>query len=188
MSKLFVDEIVHQSSQGSGTITLGASGETVQLAAGATQSGFGGTNTPAFLAYLSSNQDIANDANTVVQVNTEVFDTDSCYDTGTYRFTPTTAGKYLIYASINTNSKTLANNIQYVANDITKNGSQIEKQTISTYNQNYLTEAITKHIIVVDMNGTTDYVQIRGAAGGTGDMEIRGGAVQTFFGAYKIIE
>jgi len=35
MSKLFVDEIVHQSSQGSGTITLGASGETVAMASGA---------------------------------------------------------------------------------------------------------------------------------------------------------
>ena len=35
MSKLFVDEIVHQSSQGSGTITLGASGETIALASGA---------------------------------------------------------------------------------------------------------------------------------------------------------
>ena len=41
MSKLFVDEIVHQSSQGSGTITLGASGETISLASGATQSGLG---------------------------------------------------------------------------------------------------------------------------------------------------
>ena len=41
MSDLFVDNIKHQSSQGSGTITIGASGETVALAAGATQSGFG---------------------------------------------------------------------------------------------------------------------------------------------------
>jgi hypothetical protein len=31
MSKLFVDEIVHQSSQGSGTITIGASGETTNI-------------------------------------------------------------------------------------------------------------------------------------------------------------
>lgn len=36
MSKLFVDEIVHQSSQGSGTITLGASGETIALPSGST--------------------------------------------------------------------------------------------------------------------------------------------------------
>ena len=34
MSKLFVDEIVHQSSQGSGTITLGASGETINITSG----------------------------------------------------------------------------------------------------------------------------------------------------------
>ena len=39
MSKLFVDEIVHASSQGSGTITIGASGETVALASGASASG-----------------------------------------------------------------------------------------------------------------------------------------------------
>ena len=36
MSKLFVDEIVHASSQGSGTITLGASGETIKAASGTT--------------------------------------------------------------------------------------------------------------------------------------------------------
>ena len=41
MSKLFVDEIVHQSSQGSGTITLGASGETIALASGASVTGNG---------------------------------------------------------------------------------------------------------------------------------------------------
>ena len=40
MSDLFVDNIKHQSSQGSGTITLGASGETIALASGAT-AGFG---------------------------------------------------------------------------------------------------------------------------------------------------
>ena len=41
MSEIFVDNIKHQSSQGSGTITLGASGETISLASGATQSGLG---------------------------------------------------------------------------------------------------------------------------------------------------
>jgi len=35
MSDLFVDNIKHQSAQGSGTITLGASGETIALASGA---------------------------------------------------------------------------------------------------------------------------------------------------------
>ena len=36
MSDLFVDNIKHQSSQGSGTITIGASGETIKAASGAT--------------------------------------------------------------------------------------------------------------------------------------------------------
>ena len=44
MSKLFVDEIVHQSSQGSGTITLGASGETITTASGAKFSAITGQN------------------------------------------------------------------------------------------------------------------------------------------------
>ena len=34
MSDLFVDNIKHQSSQGSGTINVGASGETVQAGSG----------------------------------------------------------------------------------------------------------------------------------------------------------
>ena len=36
MSDLFVDNIKHQSSQGSGTITIGASGETVEIPSGVT--------------------------------------------------------------------------------------------------------------------------------------------------------
>ena len=48
MSDLFVDNIKHQSSQGSGTITLGASGETIALASGASQTM--AVNTPMFAA------------------------------------------------------------------------------------------------------------------------------------------
>ena len=36
MSEIFVDNIKHQSSQGSGTITLGASGETISIPSGVT--------------------------------------------------------------------------------------------------------------------------------------------------------
>jgi hypothetical protein len=41
MGTVFVDNIKHQSSQGSGTITLGASGETIALASGASVTGNG---------------------------------------------------------------------------------------------------------------------------------------------------
>jgi len=104
MSKLFVDEIVHQSSQGSGTITIGASGETISVPSGATldlssatQTGVGGTNTPAFKVYLSSNQSVTNSTDTKINLNTEVFDTDNAFDNTTnYRFTVPSGkgGKY----------------------------------------------------------------------------------------------
>tara|TARA_S200002703_G_scaffold146538_1_gene141658 strand:+ start:1231 stop:1794 length:564 start_codon:yes stop_codon:yes gene_type:complete len=101
MSKLFVDEIVHQSSQGSGTITIGASGETTNIV-GTLQNngaGVGGTNTPSFFAYLSSNQSFSGATEVKVLNNTESWDTDNAYDNATnYRFTVPTGegGKYFI--------------------------------------------------------------------------------------------
>lgn len=81
------------------TITLGESGDTVALGSGATQTGFGGTNTPAFSAYLSSDQSLNHASITKIQFNTEHYDTDSAYDNATnYRFTVPTGkgGKYLV--------------------------------------------------------------------------------------------
>ena len=53
---------------------------------------------PAFQAYLGSNQSLTSGVLTKANINTEVFDTDSMYDSSTnYRFTPTIAGKYYCY-------------------------------------------------------------------------------------------
>ena len=61
----------------------------------------GGTNTPAFHSYMYISpaivQAISDNTTTVIQFNTEIFDTDSAYDTSTYRFTPGVAGKYFLY-------------------------------------------------------------------------------------------
>jgi len=103
MSKLFVDEIVHQSSQGSGTITIGASGETINVV-GTLQNngaGVGGTNTPNFYATRSTSQSIPNSTITTIIYTNEVFDSDSLYDTSTGRFTVTasTTGYYYFSAA-----------------------------------------------------------------------------------------
>jgi len=89
---------------GSGTLTLGQSGETISVPSGATldlssatQTGVGGTNTPAFKVYLSSNQSVTNSTDTKINLNTEVFDTDNAFDNTTnYRFTVPSGkgGKY----------------------------------------------------------------------------------------------
>ena len=99
-SILKVDTIQDQSgnniiNESADTITIGASGDTVTIPSGATidlssatQTGVGGTNTPAFKVYLGSNQTVSNTVDTRINLNTEVYDTDSAFDSSTnYRFT-----------------------------------------------------------------------------------------------------
>ena len=96
MSKLFVDEIVHQSSQGSGTITLGASGEKITTASGAEFSAVTGHNYPAFMATPNSGTGLSSNAFTTMPCSNEYIDTDNAYDNSTYTFTVPSGkgGKY----------------------------------------------------------------------------------------------
>ena len=62
------------------TLTIGESGDTVQLGTGATQSGFGGTNTPAFALHKTSQQSFSTGAVTTVTWDASSIDTDSGVD------------------------------------------------------------------------------------------------------------
>ena len=87
-------------SSGSGTITIGQSGETVAIASGVTQTI--ANNTPAFLAYLSGNTTVNDNTLTKIANNTERYDTDNAYDNSSnYRFTVPSgkAGKYYLYGT-----------------------------------------------------------------------------------------
>ena len=88
MGTIFVDNLEPQSGT---NLTLGASSDTVSLGSGGTI-----TNTPAFFAKLSGNQTINNDSTTIMAFDTEVYDTNSAFDTSNYRFTVPTGkdGKY----------------------------------------------------------------------------------------------
>ena len=117
-----------------GTVTLGSSGDTFTVPSGvtvnmssATQTGVGGVMTPAFEAYLGSTQNVTDNVDTKLQFDTEVFDTDGCYDNSTnYRFTPTTAGKDFVYAKIRTDPSSYEN--ERSSNlSIYKNGSSVSK-------------------------------------------------------------
>jgi hypothetical protein len=89
-----------ETSSGSGTITLGQSGETVTIPTGTTVSG-AMSNTPVFSAYQSSAQTISSGTATKVQYNTKHYDSDNAYDNSSnYRFTVPSgkAGKYFFSA------------------------------------------------------------------------------------------
>ena len=174
MSTLEVNTINPQSGT---TITIGGSGDTVSLGSGATQSGFGGTNTPSFHAYRTSSQTINTGTWTKIQIDVELFDSDSNFDATTnYRFTPTTVGKYYIYGSVNNGVYNLA---QYVA--IYKNGSQ---ELLAQANSDG--GSIVNVSGIVDFNGSSDYVELYTYI--TTSSTSTQGKERTFFGGYKIIQ
>jgi hypothetical protein len=120
-----------------------------------TGSTFAGTG-PAFSAYLNTTQSLTTDVNTIVQCDTEEFDTASCYNTSTYRFTPNVAGYYQVNGQI---SCRLATNVTRFSLNIQKNGS------VFKYGGDiYVTSGVTgfKQPVsaLVYMNGTTDYLQL----------------------------
>jgi hypothetical protein len=61
-------------------------------------------NMPAFSAYQNATQSINSQVETKIQFNVEDFDTASCYNTSTYRFTPTVAGYYQINLTVSCQS------------------------------------------------------------------------------------
>ena len=83
------------------TITLGVSGDTINVPSGVTIANSGtatgfAANTPAFAAKMNGTQSVSHNTSTKIEVDTELYDTNSGYNTSTYRFTPGVAGKYLV--------------------------------------------------------------------------------------------
>ena len=137
-------------SDGAGTITL-SSGMNTAVAAGT-------NNTPAFEAYLSSDQSLSDGVTAKVQFNTEVLDTDNNYDNSTnYRFTPTTAGKY--YVSSGLKIEAGSDVIKNATIFIYKNGSSYKRSVFFT--STHQPDAYPIYVdAIIDMNGSSDYLEI----------------------------
>ena len=150
----------------------------------------GDANTPAFAAYLSVTQSASTSTFTKVEVNTEIFDTDGCYDhTTNYRFTPTTAGKYLVSGAVLINSASSGSSETHMNNigGIYKNGS-----TYVCYNSSYIRDlAATGEdgmqlvTAIVDFNGSSDYVELYGYSY-LNTVTFSGALGNTYFGAFRI--
>ena len=174
------------------TITIGASGDTTNIVGTLQNNGsaVGGANTPAFEAQRpQSAQVVSNNTDTKVEFSTENFDTDNCYDNSTnYRFTPNVAGKYFVYARIMGRAATNGN-LVYVEISLKKNGTKVGSSRFDN-GSNYVNNKTPVINQIVDMNGSSDYVECFGevsVASGTAQF-YNDSAERTIFGAYKIIE
>lgn len=108
---------------------------------------------PAFYAYASSNQSITANSSTKLQINTEVFDTASCYDTSTYRFTPNVAGYYQISGNCYWGTNSVRTLII-----IYKNGSSfVLGNALGGDSGGYAAGTVSSTIY---LNGSTDYVEL----------------------------
>jgi hypothetical protein len=177
MSKIEVDAIEPQSGT---TLTIGASGDTITIPSGAKMSG---QNYPAFEAYLSSDQTVTSGTITKITMDTETFDTAGAYDNSTnYRFTPQTAGKYYVYATVR--GSTSVSSLELEMTAIYKNGSSYAENQIDFRNNDASLAGITV-VAIVDMNGSSDYLECYGRClGGT---TIKASPTRSsVFGAYRI--
>jgi hypothetical protein len=140
----------------------------------------GGTNTPAFSAYLSSDQSgISQNTDVKITINAEDFDTDSAYDHSTnYRFTPQTAGKYFFHGQIKCNTST---ENDFVAK-IKKNGSDTKNRRMQNVDQDAVDVSC-----VLDMNGSSDYVELYGRFTNANITAVSESGVTTFFFGYRLI-
>ncbi len=108
---------------------------------------------PAFNVSLSSDQTLNGASQTKVQWDTENFDITGDFDSTTnYRFTPSVAGRYIFTFCL---TATATSGMTHTFCYIRKNGVE---EAIGGASQ-YTTWASPTCSVVLDMNGTTDYVE-----------------------------
>lgn len=114
-----------------------------------TYGGTGGTDIPAFSAWANTAQSMPANAATKVVFGAVEFDTNGFYNTTTGRFAPTIAGIYLVTSYV-------ALSADLWLTTIYKNGAEFKRgdQRNLTGNSGMGVTAL------VQMNGTTDYLEI----------------------------
>jgi hypothetical protein len=111
---------------------------------------------PAFSARASATQSIADNTATKLAFNTEIFDTDSDFDSATnYRFTPTVAGYYQINAHVQSGGSSTT---EVWFCNIHLNGTHVLAG--SNGQTKFATVGACSNVAgLVYMNGSSDYVE-----------------------------
>jgi len=136
---------------------------------------------PAFRAFLGGAQILANNTTTVISMASETFDSDSFYNTSTYKFTPTVAGYYFINASLQFSNSTA--DYRFEAK-LYKNTSVAARGNFWNDGSNGENHATVSTILAA--NGSSDYFQVQGFQASGGNITITAGSDKSFFEAFYI--
>lgn len=145
---------VKDNGDGTGSLKVGNT-EVLRL----TTAGVKQMQCPVFDAYLFSDLNISFDTLTKCVPNVKVLDTANCYDITTGRFTPNVAGLYQINIRMRCAGSTTTTS---AVASLYKNGVHLARLAESN------SSLTISGSMVVAMNGTTDYLELYGAVGGTG--------------------
>ena len=145
----------------------------------------GDTNTPGFQAYKNDAINVAMTAYTELVISNELWDSGSAYDTSNGRFTPQTAGTYLIYFSC----------VPWMGSDTVNMMAQIRKNGGTAYNTGSITnditwdgtEAMVLHAQgIFTLNGSSDYVSPWVYLHNYSDQSTQRRVDQSYFGGFRI--
>lgn len=135
---------------------------------------------PAVSAYrATSNQSMSSGTFTKAQLNAELFDAQSCFDSVTnYRWTPNVPGDYQVSFSANIGAASSLSNVMAA---VYLNGTAVAYGTFTA--PAGATEGVSAGTKLIRMNGTTDYLELFAYGTGT-TVVVKFGAANTYMTGY----
>jgi len=172
------------------TITLGVSGDTINVPSGVTiansgtATGFGGDNTPSFKAYLASNQTIGTGSFTKALFATEAWDTDSAFASNKFTVPSGEGGKYVF--TYNLLFYNLSDGTRFEAR-LYKNGSAVGGTTFRETGSNTSQQVDMSYSVAVTASAS-DYFEVYVQHTASGDQTLYGpNNGDSSFTGYKLI-
>ena len=149
-------------------------------------------NTPSFFTTRTSTQTIDDETSTTVQFNNVIVDTNSGYNTSTYKYTIPLAGKYYVFSTVQANSPGNTDGFERMHLKLLKNSDVLIGEAY--YDQRNNPGMFSTLVIVNTHNlsaNDTIYIQcFVDATNGGSNPQIQGEATPratSSFGAYRII-
>lgn len=136
--------------------------------------------------YLSANQNnLTSGTATIVQLDTDDYDTDTITDTAAYKITPTTAGYYLVIGQVMFTGASIVADKSYQAH-IYKNTTDVARSIGHCNAVGHTLTVVASQIVY--MNGSTDYFQLRAnSQAGVNTVDIDGGsAEETYLSVMRV--
>jgi hypothetical protein len=119
---------------------------------------------------------------TKLTLPTASWNTASSYDAANSKFIPSVAGKYRLNASALFSAGIVDQSGYYIAFRL--NGAEICRSIARASGTNPVSTAISRD---VDLNGSTDYVEVFVYGEGAGDKSVYGGSTETWFSGGRVV-